>query len=269
MNPPQPMLSASTCGWPEGRDWVLQPKWDGFRVLVHVGADGRVRGWSRHGTSLTARLGSILALFDGAAPRTTFDGELVAVSERHGQATQDFAAVARAVFNGDPAAAEHLRFVAFDLLSVAGEDICARSWRERDAQLRDTLPISRRIRMVSSQPATPAAHDAIVALGFEGTVLKRPGSAYRAGRHRAWVKQKARLTTNGEVRSVHQDRDGQWHVICHVGDRRVHAIAGPGTAELIGERVQLVYSRVDADGTLREARIGSSAVSTAENVGVG
>ena len=262
------MLSAAARGWPAGRDWVLQPKWDGFRVLVEVDANGRVRGWSRHGTSLTARVGPLLAVFDGVASGTTFDGELVAVSEREGQATQDFAAVARAVFGGAPAAAAaHLRFVAFDLLSVAGEDIRARSWRERDAQLRDILPVSDRIRMVSSQTATPAAHDAIVALGFEGTVLKRPGSAYRAGRHRAWVKHKARLSTNAEVRSVHQDRDGQWRVICHVGDRRVHAVAGPDAAELIGERVQLVYSRVDANGTLREARIGRGALSTTETFG--
>ena len=261
------MLSASARGWPEGRDWVLQPKWDGFRVLIDVDADGRVRGWSRHGTNLTRRLGSLLALFDGTAPRTTFDGELVAGGERHGQATQDFAAVARAVFSGDPAAAEHLRFVAFDLLSVAGEDIRARSWRERDAHLRDTLPISDRIRMISSQSATPAAHDAIVALGFEGTVLKRPGSVYRAGRHSVWLKHKARLTTIAEVLSVHQDRDGRWHAVCNVGDRRVHAVAGAGTGELIGRLVQLLYSRVDADGCLREARIASTPLLNAQTVG--
>ena len=197
MNPPQPMLTL--------------PLAAGRRAATGAAAEvgrlsspdrrrcGRSRARlvsSRHEPDPAAWI--LAAVFDGIARRTTFDGELVAVGERHGQATQDFAAVARAVFSGDPAAAEHLRFVAFDLLSVADEDIRARSWRERDAHLRETLPISDRIRMISSQSATPAAHDAIVALGFEGTVLKRPGSAvYRAGRHRVWLKHKARLTTIG------------------------------------------------------------------------
>jgi hypothetical protein len=98
-----------------------------------------------------------------------------------------------------------------------------------------------------------------VALGFEGTVLKRPGSAYRPGRHRAWLKHKTRFVARAELRSVHQDRDGCWHAICDIDGRRVHAIAGARTAERIGHVVELVDSRVDADGSLREARVAPAA----------
>jgi len=38
MSSPEPMLSCSARGWPEGGEWVLQPKWDGFRLnwaLLH------------------------------------------------------------------------------------------------------------------------------------------------------------------------------------------------------------------------------------------
>jgi hypothetical protein len=38
--------------------------------------------------------------------------------------------------------------------------------------------------VITSQPASLTAHYAIVSLGFEGTVLKRPASTYRAGRLR-------------------------------------------------------------------------------------
>ena len=107
-------------------------------------------------------------------PGTTFDGELVALTERDGQPAQDFAAVTRAVFTGQPAATARLRFVGFDLLAVAGEDIRPRPWRERDELLREALPVCEPIRMVASQPASLAAHEAIIDLGFEGTVLKRP-----------------------------------------------------------------------------------------------
>ena len=249
------MLGVSARRWPAGGRWVLQPKWDGFRVLIDIGADTEVRGWSPHGTNLTARLGPLLAAFASVAPGTTFDGELVAVTERDGQPVQDFAAVTRAVLSGHPAMAERLRFVAFDVLAVGGQDVRPWAWEERDARLREALPVCGRIRVIASQPATPTAHQAIIALGFEGTVLKRPGSAYRPGRGRAWLKRKARLTASAELCSVRQDRDGQWHALCELDGQRVHALAGARTAERIGQVVELVYSRVDADGSLREARV--------------
>jgi hypothetical protein len=121
--------------------------------------------------------------------------------------------------------------------------------------LRETLPVCERIRLAQSQPATLAAHEAIVALGFEGTVLKRLGSAYRPGRHRAWIKRKGRFTASAVLSSVRQDRDGRWHALCDLDGRRVHALAGARTAERVGQLVELVYSRVDADGSLREARV--------------
>jgi bifunctional non-homologous end joining protein LigD len=255
MAAPEPMLSVSARRWPDGDRWVLQPKWDGFRLLLEIARDGRTRAWSRHGTDLTSRLGSLLAPFTGVARGTTFDGELVAVSECDGKPIQDFAAVTRGVFTGKPAAMDRLRFVAFDLLAGGGDDVRALPWEERDALLRETLPVCDRIRLADSQPATLAAHDAIVALGFEGTVLKRLGSAYRPGRHRTWIKRKARFVACAELRSVHQDREGRWHALCEADGRRVHALASARTAERIGELVDLVYSRVDADGSLREARV--------------
>jgi ATP-dependent DNA ligase len=253
------MLSVAARRWPDGGRWVLQPKWDGFRLLIQVGTGGEVHGWSRHGTDLTARLGSLLAPFADVAPGTTFDGELVAVGERDGRPAQDFAAVTAAVFTGQAAATDRLRFVAFDLLAAAGDDVRARPWEERDARLRGTLPVCDRVRLVDSQLATPQAHEAIVALGFEGTVLKRAGSAYRPGRHRTLIKHKARLVTRAELRGVHQDRDGCWHGLCDIEGRRVHALAGARTVERLGQPVELVYSRLDADGSLREARVAPAA----------
>lgn len=78
---------------------------------------------------------------------------------------------------------------------------------------------------------------------------------YRAGRHRAWLKHKAQFMARGELCAIRQDRDGRWRAICDIDDRRVHAVAGPGAEERVGQLVELVYSRVDADGTLREARV--------------
>jgi ATP-dependent DNA ligase len=253
------MLSVSARRWPDGGRWVLQPKWDGFRLLVEVGTGGEVQGWSRHGADLTGRLGSLLRPFADVPSGTIFDGELVVVTERDGRPAQDFGAVTRAVFTGQAAATERLRFVAFDILAVDGEDVRAGPWEDRDARLRETLPVCERVRLAVSQPATLGAHEAIVALGFEGTVLKRLGSAYRPGRHRAWIKRKARFTARAELRSVHEDREGSWHAVCELDGHRVNALAGARTAERIGQLVELIYSRVDADGSLREARVAPAA----------
>lgn len=114
---PEPMLSARGTKWPTGSDWVLQVKWDGFRLLLEIPRRGVVRAWSRHGASLSQRLPGILEPFREMPPGTIVDGELVALAERDDRPTQDFAAVRRAVFNGDTAAGARLRFVAFDLLS--------------------------------------------------------------------------------------------------------------------------------------------------------
>lgn len=259
MSAPEPMLSCSAHRWPEGGEWVLQPKWDGFRLLIEVGDDRRVRAWSRHGTSLTARLGGLTAAFAEAPPGSMFDGELVVVSERGGRPVQDFAAVCRAVLRGDATAAEDLRFVGFDVLALGGEDLRGRPWTERNARLTEALPVSGLVRRTESLPATPAAHAAIVALGFEGTVLKRPNSTYRTGRQRVWLKHKARHTVAGVLLSVRQGRDGQWRGVCDVDGRRVSVLAGASWVDRIGEILTLVYSRVDADGDLREVRIAGAA----------
>jgi hypothetical protein len=121
--------------------------------------------------------------------------------------------------------------------------------------LAEALPVSGLVRGVESLRASPTAHAAIVDLGFEGTVLKRPNSIFRPGRQRVWLKHKARHTVDGVLVSVRQGRDGQWHGVCDVGGRRVSVLAGPSAVDRIGEVVTLVYSRVDADGDLREVRI--------------
>jgi bifunctional non-homologous end joining protein LigD len=259
MSPPEPMLSCSAHRWPEGGEWVLQPKWDGFRLLIEVDGDRRVRAWSRHGTSLTTWLGGLTAAFAEAPPGSVFDGELVVVSERDGRPVQDFAAVCRAVLRGDATAAEDLRFVGFDLLALDGEDLRGRPWTERNSRLTEALPGSGLVRRVESLPASPAAHAAIVALGFEGTLLKRPNSPYRPGRQRAWLKHKARYTADGLLLSIRQGRDGQWYGACDVDGRRVSVLAGASWLDRVGEVLTLVYSRVDTNGDLREVRIGEPA----------
>jgi hypothetical protein len=66
------------------------------------------------------------------------------------------------------------------------------------------------------------------------------------------------LRNRGVLLSVHQDRDGQWQAICEVEGRWVRALARARASTLIGRAVSIAYSRVDADGGLREARIAAA-----------
>jgi ATP-dependent DNA ligase len=173
------MLSTATKRWPASGHWALQPKWDGFRLLIEVRQDGRPRAWSRQGVNLIARLPGLPHGFEAAAFGSLFDDELVAVGCNEQRPVQDFAMVCRAVLRGDRAAADRLRFVAFDVLELAGENLRHRPWHERDQLLADALPQSPLVRRIDSLAATEQTHQALLALGFEGSVLKRRNSIYR------------------------------------------------------------------------------------------
>ena len=237
-------------------DWVFEPTFDGFRLLIETGSDGGARAWSRHGTNLAGHVGDRLAAFAGLL--LVFDGELVALSERDGRPVQNFAVVCRAVLSNDSHAAEPLRYVAFDVLSRGGVDLRGHVWQERRGHLGEVLPAAGRVRQIDCLPAEQSAHAAMVGLGFEGSVLKRRNSTYRPGRHRSWRKLKARHVAHGVLRSVRVARDGQVYAICDVDGRNVPVLASVSANERIGENVELVYSRVEADGALREVRLAAA-----------
>ena len=254
---PEPMLSTPAARWRAQGDRMMEPKWDGFRLLVAIGERARIRAWSRRGTSLGDRLGSLLAPLADAPRGTVFDAELVALSSRDGRAVQDFAAVCRATLQGDVAAARKLHLVAFDLLEVGGDDLRSLPGNERTKLLRETFPVGDRLRIVQSSPASRVGHDQLVELGFEGSVLKRPGSTYSPGRQTSWRKYKACHRATARLRAIRSGRDGHTYAICDVDGRRVTTLGSPRLAALIGRRVELAYSRVDADGSLREVRISA------------
>jgi bifunctional non-homologous end joining protein LigD len=257
------MLASSTVDWPAGAGWVLQSKFDGYRLLVETKAAGRVCAWSRHGTSLTANLGELLAPIAVLGAGWVFDGELIALTDRGGSPVQDFAAVGRAVFGGDREAIARLYYVAFDVLAAGdGGDVQAWPWLKRTTVLADRFPADRRLRVASTLPADPDTHARLVSIGFEGSVLKRQNSSYRAGRFRSWRKLKARHTISATIRRLDRDRDGRLFARCVLADGRACSAWVPAAVEPTHEQTTIVYSRVDANGSLREPRLADSSART-------
>lgn len=254
-SPPRRLIGRSTAG----AGWVLQGKYDGYRLLGETKAAGRVFAWSRHGTSLTANLGELLAPIAALGAGWVFDGELIALSDRDGSPVQDFAAVGRAVFAGHPDAIASLHYVAFDVLATDdGGDIQASPWLKRTTALADRFPTDRRLRVASTLSAEPDTHARLVSIGFEGSVLRRQNSSYRAGRTRSWRKLKAQHTIPATIRRLDRDRDGRLLARCALGDGRSCSAWVPTAVEPTRGQTTIVYSRVDADGSLREPRLAES-----------
>jgi bifunctional non-homologous end joining protein LigD len=137
--------------------------------------------WTRYGTDFSNRLPRITeAVGKLPAKSALIDGEAVVVrSDGH----SEFAALRT------KAGGERASFVAFDLLSLAGDDLKPAPLEER----RETLS-----RLVAGIDAIQfsealAAEGAIVfahacKLGLEGIVSKRALSLYRSGTSRNWLK---------------------------------------------------------------------------------
>jgi bifunctional non-homologous end joining protein LigD len=177
IKPCQPTLVAYS---PVGPGWLHEMKHDGYRLLACKNAD-RVRLWTRYGTDFTGRL---LAIADAVrslpVDNALIDGEAVVFrSDGH----SDFAAL-RIKAGGEQAS-----FIAFDLLSLEGDDLRQRPLEERRKALArlvagvDGIVFSEAL---ATEGAIVFAHAG--RLGLEGIVSKRAGSRYRSGASRNWLK---------------------------------------------------------------------------------
>lgn len=162
------MLAASGAPPTSLEGWACEPKLDGWRAIVEVGA-GAVRVTSRNGHDLTDRIPAVRSLVD--VGHLVLDGELV-----HADGSmRSFYGLLGALHRGSAA------FVAFDVLAVGDEVLVHRPYADRRAELAAlTLP------GVAVIPTFPGEdyRDVLAVCedtGMEGVVLKRMRSVYRAG----------------------------------------------------------------------------------------
>jgi bifunctional non-homologous end joining protein LigD len=182
MRLPQPMLAQS------GQVWVLhapgyayEVKWDGFRAIVGVNGDLRVRsrrGWDM--TDVVPELGLIPA-------EGVFDGELVAFDET---GRPSWPLLCRRILHGERDIP--VTFVIFDVLVHEGTNMTSLPYTER-RQLLDSLGLD------GSDWKTPPAFDDGEALfnavrkhELEGVVAKKLGGHYQPGERGSWTKIKNR-----------------------------------------------------------------------------
>jgi bifunctional non-homologous end joining protein LigD len=226
-SPFDPMLATFGRLPPEDGRWAYEPKWDGFRAIVHV--NGRAVVWSRRGTDLTDRFPEVAELASAVPRDTVLDGELV-VSGASGR--PDFEAIRQRGLLGriDGAAT----FIAFDVLRIGSRNLLAQRFRTRRAALED-LALSGQgwCTTPSHEGGGAALFDATLEQHLEGVVAKRLKSPYRPGvRTKLWLKTKHWVTGRFTVGGVIV---GDEHSVILVGTRTASGLAYSGVVEVFGE----------------------------------
>jgi DNA ligase-1 len=173
-------------------------KWDGVRCQL-VRREGKTALWSRGRDRLENRFPELTAAADDLPEGTVLDGELLAWAEngpgpfvelsRRLQRKRVTAALQRAV---------PVRFMAYDLLELHGEDLRPQPLEQRRQRLETLLSPAPAPALLLSPRLDNRSWESLAALradarrqAAEGLMLKHEASAYESGRrHQSWWKWK-------------------------------------------------------------------------------
>jgi bifunctional non-homologous end joining protein LigD len=182
------MLASLSKDMVDGREWVYEEKYDGFRAVAYRDGD-RLRLLSRTGQDLTAGVPAIIDALRGLPdPDYVLDGELVVF---------DDAGVSRFQLLQRRGVDRSTRtiYAVFDCLRSEGRDLLGQPLDERRARLLELVPKrvgplmpSRRLPRNGARALATAREK-----GWEGVIAKIATSPYEPGiRSRAWLKVKVR-----------------------------------------------------------------------------
>ncbi|WP_426141927.1 DNA ligase D [Pseudomonas sp. DWP3-1-2] len=184
-----PQLATLVDAPPEGQ-WLYEVKFDGYRILTRV-LDGQVSLFSRNGHDWTERLPlQAKALAALGLSDSWLDGEMVVLNE---QGLSDFQALQNAFDSGR---SKDIVYYLFDVPCLNGHDLRDTPVEERRGALQQVLA-RHRSKVLRFSEAFQSTHKDIVesasAIGLEGVIGKRSGSAYVSKRSPDWIKLKCRL----------------------------------------------------------------------------
>src|SRR5687768_3595621 len=181
-----PMAALLVGALPTGDEWLYEAKFDGYRALA-VKNGASVKLLSRKGNDLTADYPAIRqAVATVKAKSALIDGEIVAFDESGRPSFQHLHHR-----SAKPAA---IRYFAFDLLHLDGNDVRANPLHDRRASLQRVLRGSG-VEFSAELPGSPDdVIEAVRSVGLEGVVAKRRDSKYEGGkRSGVWQKFKVQL----------------------------------------------------------------------------
>jgi DNA ligase D-like protein (predicted ligase) len=178
----EPMLLLRTEKLPEGPEWLVELKLDGYRALA-IKSAGKVELRSRNDNDFNGRYPGIVKALATMPDETVIDGEVVALDTE-----------GRPSFNTlqNYSAGAPLHFFIFDVLILQGKDVMGEQLvKRRELVEKHILPtLADPIRYSPILEASlPDLIRSVKAQGLEGLVAKRRGSRYEPGlRSGAWQK---------------------------------------------------------------------------------
>jgi ATP-dependent DNA ligase len=214
-----------------GPGWIVQPKLDGVRAIMHIESSG-IRITSRCVSEVNYRLGefqdNLPHLITGMSglEGTKLDGELVFTSptlDTGKTLAQHPLQAAMAILSTSPDQATRmqdrpetrLRFHAFDILKFRGQDLTQQSLLNRLERLAQAVVGSNNPHLELVPTFTVGRvdiHRRIIEAGGEGTVWKKLDQRYEAGRRvNHWLKRKQEVRVEAFVTGFKPGKPGNGH----------------------------------------------------------
>ena len=245
LNLHRPMLAKKLKGDPNWPYFMIQPKLDGHRCLIHITPSGPV-AYSRNGKPITT-IGHILDGLSSVPVGHTLDGELYA----HGEKFQTISSWAKR----DQPNSKKLQFHAYDMLSTE-------SYKTRLEWIEYYVPD------LVVPTLTLGSFDEVDALfrkyrddGYEGAILRHPFMPYETGKRSAHLlKVKETMDAEFPVVEIERGEKSGWAVLtCMMPSGKTFKCSAPGThaeraqvllnkPNYMGRMVQVEYYSTTADG---------------------
>ena len=177
----EPMYALVVQKLPEGKEWLYEVKFDGYRCLAGRDTSG-VTLWSRRGNVFTKQFRHIAEACERLPANTLVDGEIVALDQS-----------GRISFNllqHHRSKAQALLFYVFDVLIYRGRSLFKEPLEHRRQVLAEAVNIGtgqgRTAPVVALSESLDASPKDLIRVakefGFEGIVAKRKDSLYESGK---------------------------------------------------------------------------------------
>lgn len=178
-----PQLATLVEAPPEGDQWLIEMKYDGYRAIAAVTAD-QVRIYTRNGNDWTVQFAPLAKPLSRLTKGSVLlDGEIVAFKDGR----TDFSTLKEALSTGAP-----LTYLVFDILEQDGDDLTRLSQLERKSRLEAFLATTKRDPAIQFSPHVvgnaAAVFEKMCETGQEGIVAKLASAPYRSERTKAWLK---------------------------------------------------------------------------------
>jgi DNA ligase D-like protein (predicted ligase) len=181
----EPMYALAVQNIPEGKDWLYEVKFDGYRCLAGRDKNG-VTLWSRRGNLFTSQFPHIARACERLPADTLLDGEIVAV-DKSGRISFN-------LLQHHRSHAQALLFYAFDVIVCRGKSLVSTPLEKRRTLLNEIFEdLGKNASPICLSEMLDAAPADLIRVakefGFEGIVAKRKTSLYEPGkRSGAWLK---------------------------------------------------------------------------------